>query len=479
MRRHKRIAVGSAVLLAAGAVGALEKNPTLAPLAFTVDDAKIDGTADTQNSSPLDATDLHELALELAGEWGLSENDMDMYFPPDQVSTQPPMMIVAAASPTKEKVVGACLPVKGGEPEPGEGVLFSFGGAAQGYLVRYEHKDPMDVDISRVQIKLLAVTRPPEHGQLTMIKNDPYQSTLYRPDAGYYGKDRIEATVAVGNDIVRVVYSFVVQRKDIERLQPAEDRKLCPKGLYWKISEASEEGRTVTSGRFDGMNALLTSASQSFTFGDLMGNAVGETHGTGANAQITLDDSAASYGWYIDYTPYLNDEYLPTSNPNEWIAKEGSAAYGKMDLLSVLLHEYGHALGIEHSIDPHDFMGATLAPGVRRLPSADELALMAKLVAEAKGEMPLPADPAMPDQPGAPLPTRNGTVRVARARITREGTFVDSFDSADTQLPQYEVAANPTLADPKLQTGTGWETTGKRLKGPGSHCFSSALSTLR
>ena len=52
----------------------------------------------------------------------------------------------------------------------------------------------------------------------------------------------VEATVAVGNDIVRVVYNFVVQRKDIERLQPAEDRKLCPKGLFWKISGSSEVG---------------------------------------------------------------------------------------------------------------------------------------------------------------------------------------------------------------------------------------------
>jgi predicted Zn-dependent protease len=41
-----------------------------------------------------------------------------------------------------------------------------------------------------------------------------------------------------------------------------------------------------------------------------------------------------------------------------------------MDMLSVLLHEYGHALGLEHSQDTHDFMGATLTPGVRRLPSA-------------------------------------------------------------------------------------------------------------
>ncbi len=400
-----------------------------------VDDAGIDGTADKQNSSPLNSTDLHDLALELAGEWGLSENDMDMYFPPDQASTQTPMMIVAAANPSKERVVGACQPVEGNS---GGETLFAFGDVAQHYLRRYEHKDPMDVDISRVQIKLLAVTRQPEHGSLTMIKNDPYQSALYRPDAGYYGKDRIEATVAVGKDVVRVVYNFVIQRKAVDNLQPAEERKLCPKGFQWKISGASEEGGPVAGGRFEGMNALLTAATQNLTFADLSGSEVGQATGIGANAQITLDTNAAGHGWYIDYTPYLNDQYLPTSNPLEWIARPGSEAEGKMDLLTVLLHEYGHALGLDHSADGHDLMAATLQPGVRRLPSAEELDLMAGLLGVAKetgSASPVPYDPFSP--PGTPLPATISLAAFVAARQHR-GTI-------SSALTQFEVAANPTL----------------------------------
>ena len=103
----------------------------------------------------------------------------------------------------------------------------------------------METDISRVQIKLLAVTKTPKHGQMTMIENDPYHSAIYYPDEGYLGKDRVEATVAVGKDIVRVVYHFVVQRKATDQLSDAEHRKLCPRGVFWKISGASDQGSPV------------------------------------------------------------------------------------------------------------------------------------------------------------------------------------------------------------------------------------------
>ena len=214
------------------------RKPTLTPFG-----PRIDGIADARNSSPLISTDLYDLALELAVNWGLSENDMDIYFPPDQASTQPSVMIVAAVNPTKERVVGVCQVVEGDQPV--EGGDITFGGSAQRYLRLFEHKNPMDIDISRVQIKLLEVTQLPKHGRLEITKNNPYHTAVYYPDAGYYGKDRVEATVAVGKDVVRVVYNFVVQRKAVDNLQNAEHRKFCPKGFVWKISGASEEVGTI------------------------------------------------------------------------------------------------------------------------------------------------------------------------------------------------------------------------------------------
>ena len=128
------------------------------------------------------------------------------------------------------------------------------------------------------------------------------------------------------------------------------------------------------------LSALLSAASAvMYSFTDLPATALGQTVGEGSQATITLDTNAAGHGWYVDPTPLdpstssglANADYLPTSNPNIWQAKAGTDAAGKMDMLSVLLHEYGHALGLEHSAQVGDFMSATLQPGERRLPNAD------------------------------------------------------------------------------------------------------------
>jgi Matrixin len=120
-------------------------------------------------------------------------------------------------------------------------------------------------------------------------------------------------------------------------------------------------------------------------FADLKGTQIGfAALGASAleSATIYLDSEAAGHGWFVDGTPESNAEFLPTADANILIAKDGSDAAGKMDMLSVLLHEYGHVLGIEHNADSRNFMSPILQPGVRKLPTPEELQLMANLVAE-------------------------------------------------------------------------------------------------
>lgn len=158
---------------------------------------------------------------------------MDMHFPPD-LDIAKASTVIVAASKTREKVIGVCEPVD-------TLTTFSFGVPAQHYLVQYEGKPPMDVDISRVKLKLLEIVRQPKHGRLFMNDNDPYGSGAYHPDKGYFGKDRVEAIFSVGKDIVRVIYIFVVQAEAVDQLSEAKEKALCPKGFYWKISEPPVE----------------------------------------------------------------------------------------------------------------------------------------------------------------------------------------------------------------------------------------------
>jgi hypothetical protein len=79
---------------------------------------------------------------------------------------------------------------------------------------------------------------------------------------------------------------------------------------------------------------------------------------------VYLDVNAAGHGWFIDVTPEMDEEFA------DGIAS-GSAA-GRMDLLSTVLHELGHALGLEdlHG-DEHDddLMAGLLSTGARRVPA--------------------------------------------------------------------------------------------------------------
>jgi len=154
---------------------------------------------------------------------------------------------------------------------------------------------------------------------------------------------------------------------------------------------------------------------------DLPGRTVGELEGT----IMFLDINAAGNGWFVDTTPDESSEFNTLTALTERVAGGNSHAVGNIDLLTVVLHEFGHVLGKGHvnpEDAPHDLMLDTLPTGIRRVPvSADTVTLTA------------PADLVVQ------LPEANGHVDVTLF----DGHLV--IQSNHTVLERIAVAAAQTL----------------------------------
>ena len=84
---------------------------------------------------------------------------------------------------------------------------------------------------------------------------------------------------------------------------------------------------------------------------------------------IYLDPTADGWGWFVDSTPGKDEKYGSKAGALAALPSSGAASH--VDLLTVVMHEMGHALGLPDwtTGSSNDLMAESLAAGVRRLPS--------------------------------------------------------------------------------------------------------------
>ena len=163
----------------------------------------------------------------------------------------------------------------------------------------------------------------------------------------------------------------------------------------------------------------------SVTVGDLTPGMLGETvvttsdsKGRPTSGQIILSQDAAGLGWFIDLATG-EGSFAQMLTSTAFAALPGSAAYGHYDLLTVIEHEIGHLLGfvatdqemedhvetidgsqvfvapgvsapvfldgdeLDPDVYPDHLMAASLALGVRKLPSALEVQIINTVLDES------------------------------------------------------------------------------------------------
>jgi hypothetical protein len=112
------------------------------------------------------------------------------------------------------------------------------------------------------------------------------------------------------------------------------------------------------------MRAEVQLSGVTFQIADLSGLVLGQA----TPYTVLIDVNAAGYGWYVDATPANDLEFGLNLSDVEKMSLEASPAFGRMDLLTVVMHELGHVLGFA-DLDPNaqNLMSGTLDAGTRRL----------------------------------------------------------------------------------------------------------------
>ena len=150
---------------------------------------------------------------------------------------------------------------------------------------------------------------------------------------------------------------------------------------------------------------------------------------TALAGKITIDETAGGYGWYYDQRPQDDSEFdVPVPN-RELQATEYSPAYGKLDLLTVVMRELGTVYVQGKNRIPkrlRPLMEITLSPGVRRLPDPALAQILPPQPEVQSAPQTAPAGTGTASKSSSSSSTGNqtGTVQTASKVVAQSGEMI-------------------------------------------------------
>jgi Bacterial Ig domain len=192
-----------------------------------------------------------------------------------------------------------------------------------------------------------------------------------------------------------------------------------------------------------------------------------DSNGRPNSAIISIDDDANGAGWFIDTTPGENSEFSIKLTNTAYQATSGEAA-GKYDLLTAILHETGHILGfingysefdrnikngkfitdtitaqltpdgshLDSTLYPYDLLNTSLKPGIRKLPSQLDLAIINQLYSNPAGQNPTQQNPNAALTAGALFAIENGDFTSTSGWNLQGGTTISNGAATLTETSQ-------------------------------------------